>query len=204
MDVKVVSVVPLFQDERDTVPVEVVQPASIQGKADIEECKLGWRAPMIPVPEGKPRDVVPISTGQAPYLASIRARLRQRGFVLAHLLRIDLDGDGTPEVIFTGSFRTKPSKDLGGKQSERGPAPNWVTMSVVGVTSGIGDRVLVNAVNEDFKSVPGASIVGVTDVEGDGRFEVVLGLRGDHWTTYVFIGFASSAIASKVTTHFTW
>jgi hypothetical protein len=204
MDVKVISIVPVFQDDDDSVPATIVQPASIQGKAALDDCKLGWRAPMIPVPEGKPRDVVPISTGHAPYLASIRARVRQRGLVLAHLLRIDLDGDGKHEVIFVGSFRSKASQDSVEKGSERGPAPRWVTNSVVGVTSGIGDRVLALAVNEDYRSAPGASIVGVTDVEGDGRFEVVLGLRGDHWASYVFIGLASSAVASKVITNFTW
>jgi len=106
------------------------------------------------------------------------------------LVQVDLDGDGMPEVLFSGVVSS-------GKSSPRS------VRSIVGVVSESG-RLLLKAENRDHPSEPGVSIRGVTDVEGDGCLELVLYTRGDHWARYAFIGFAQSKVRGGYETGVTW
>jgi hypothetical protein len=201
VDVRVVTIARLLVDGK---PLASVRPVSRLGKAELSECKVGWQAPMVPAAEGAERAVVALVPDRQPFLGTIRAAVRKPGLTLTHLLQVDLDGDGVAEVAFEGSFRAKPSSDYISQRSEAGPAPRWASNSVAGIATADGKRVLLHAVGEDQPSAPGASLVGVTDVEGDGRFELVLGLRGNHWASFMFVGVADGAAKSKAETTLSW
>jgi hypothetical protein len=74
------------------------------------------------------------------------------GFIIDQLLRVDLDGDGAQEVLFSAQQKLGLRRVAGGD---------------------VETVLLPDPRGEDFAGVP--QIVGLVDVEGDGSLEVVAG-----------------------------
>ncbi|MHB9110106.1 MAG: hypothetical protein ACYDCO_23900 [Armatimonadota bacterium] len=120
------------------------------------------------------------STKQQVYIDAVKAILKQHGLATApvnitKLLRIDLEGDGTEEVLISA---TTPRKNY----PDPSPRKNDYSMLILRkVVKGKVVTVLLNkefyTKNEDFAAPNIFTIDAVLDVNGDGVMEVITGWR---------------------------
>jgi hypothetical protein len=207
---QLISLEPLVSDAPadELPPPTTVQPSTQRGRVDLTTCDVRWEE--VPSePAGQPRTVTFLPPASEPYRKLVRNALGRPNAEVEHLLRIDLDGDGTHEVVFSGSYVSKISaahaawfKSIGSE------APATSTTGFVGISlaGGGGPRVRILARREGppMWAVPGAPIAAVTDLNGDGALELVVGLRGDHWQGYDFVRIQRSAVHSTLRSDTYW
>jgi len=107
---------------------------------------------------------------------------------LTGLVRVDLEGDGVDEVLFT--------TDSHGGERPWGDEP-YKTYSHIGVRKVGADGQVVTHLLHDhqgevrweggFPDITTAQLEGFTDADGDGKLEVVITIRGyESYTTFVY------------------
>ena len=107
---------------------------------------------------------------------------------LSTLVKVDLEGDGTDEILFAGTYQARSTVP--------GYADYWdsverVPHHVVGVRA-ISDGAVVIIMLARYEAHPaspeGPALLGLVDLEGDGTLEVVTQERGDHsWSAQVHL-----------------
>jgi len=159
--------------DADVCPDIWMQKLSNQADADDRKHAIGVNASWDPMP----RKSLASSLKQEVYLQAMKAVLSEHGIdrpdvKLTQLLRVDLDGDGTDEVL-TCATRYLPS--------EVPSAPRAGDYSVVTLRSVIGTKVQTQLVNgevyakADLNAAPNTyEIAGLLDLNGDGKLEVLI------------------------------
>ncbi|MHB0937823.1 MAG: hypothetical protein ACYC6A_15665 [Armatimonadota bacterium] len=163
----------------DNGPALDTPQVSLQTKAKLpkdDTCVIGicgtWNAlPRVPKAQ---------STKQQVYIDAVKAILKQNGLGgapvnITKLLRIDLEGDGTEEVLISA---TTPRKGY----PDPSPRKNDYSMLILRkVVKGKVVTVLLNkefyTKHEDFAAPSIFTIDAVLDINGDGVMEVITGWR---------------------------
>lgn len=159
--------------EADVCPDVWMQKLSNQTEAEVRRHAIGVHAPWNPMP----RKGRAASLTQEVYVQAMKVVLNERGVEhpkvkLTQLLRVDLDGDGTDEVL-TAATHYLPS--------EMPSSPRAGDYSVVTLRSLIGGKVETQLVNgevyakADQSAAPNTyEIAGLLDLDGDGTLEVMI------------------------------
>jgi hypothetical protein len=159
--------------DADVCPDVWMQKLSDQADIDDRKHAIGVNAPWDPMP----RKSRASSLTQEVYVQAMKAVLSEHGIErpevkLTQLLRVDLDGDGTDEVLACAT-RYLPS--------EVPSSPRAGDYSVVTLRSLIGGKVGTQLVNgevygkADQSAAPNTyEIAGLLDLDGDGALEVLI------------------------------
>lgn len=155
---------------------------TLTGKADAPAIALaGALAP--PLPAGRvPRPQTLSGPGAAIYEQAAASLLRAKGLTvsrprLTQHLRVDLNGDGTDEVLLCAHSRPELGREPGALRGD-------YALAALRFVSGPGGKVTtaplgVEAYTRDSNEGPSASnrytLLGCVDVDGDGRLEIALG-----------------------------
>ena len=135
-----------------------------------------------------PRKPLVLDTAQQVYLDAVRDFLKTKGLdqpkvKIDNILRVDLDGDGEDEVLIsaTNYFRKDESVPM------RSPAGSYSMVLLRRVVAGKVESQLIEgefypnpypkaAADEGRFDAPSAyKVIGVLDLNGDGKMEVVIG-----------------------------
>jgi hypothetical protein len=197
--------------ELEPVPPGPIQLSTRRGRVNVEACNVEWEDAGSGEREGKEHPFTVLPPASEPYRSTIRQGLGVKSVHVEHLVRLDLDGDGVSEVLFSGFYRSASSAAFRAWYTNSGePAPRLSVTHFVGLLHaprGRGQRLRILSRREASPAaygMPGTYIAGVTDVTGDGSLELVVALRGDHWQGHDFVRLEGSAIHSIVTTDLYW
>ncbi len=159
--------------DADLCPDVWLQKLSTEIDSDTRKHAIGMNAEWNPMP----RQSLAASLTQDVYLQAMKALLNSQGIErpvvkLTQLLRVDLDGDGTDEVL-TAATHYLPS--------EVPSAPRAGDYSLVALRSVIGTKVQTQLVSgevyakADLNAAPNTyEIAGLLDLNGDGTLEVLI------------------------------
>jgi hypothetical protein len=163
-----------------------------------EPCEVTFEVKVTPAREGlavlasarlnaQPRPVTVLPTRNATYETAVRAELKRRGLpnpqvTLTRLIRADLDGNGTQEVIIEARHFQNGRDDFPPPVGQPGDYSLLLLRAVVGgkvVTTVLGEHIAPQTPWDSGSSdpMPMATLhrlAGVADLNGDGRMELVL------------------------------
>ncbi|GGN32849.1 hypothetical protein [Deinococcus daejeonensis] len=173
--------------------VEGGRPASLG-----EPCEVTFEVKVTPAREGlavlasarlnvQPRPVTALPTRNATYEAAVRDELKRRGLpnpqvTLTRVIRADLDGNGTQEVII------EARRFQNGRDDYPPPVGQPGDYSLLLLRAVVNGKVMTTVLGEHIAPLkpwdPGSSdpmpmatlhrLAGVADLNGDGRMELVL------------------------------
>jgi hypothetical protein len=124
-----------------------------------------------------PRPITALANSDATYLAVVRTVLRGQGFVrskpiIEQAYRVDLDGDGTDEVVLTAS-------SFGPNMTPSAKAGDYSFVLLRKIVNGRVRNLLVGKEfirkNIEFGAPGRFDIAGILDLNGDGKMEIVMG-----------------------------
>lgn len=130
-----------------------------------------------------PRPVVSVSTGNGSYQKVIRAFLDKEGLRnakvrLTSVVRTDLDGDGTDEVLIEASSRG----DLDRVSSMDTGKNDYSLVLLRYVEKGIGRGTALEFISrKQGETLELKQLRGIADLDGDGRMEIVTTGKGYEW-----------------------
>ncbi|GEM_PF-6387719 len=152
-------------------PIQLPVSQGVLGEKQ-EPCKAKKIAIQTPRRAEPARAMAPLAGAESQHLQAVGAHVDRPDLGFAQAVFVDLEGDGQVEVLFVAV-----SSDAG---------PQTAGRTVVGLrrlsTDGWTTLLLHDtAKREQFEW--GARIDGLTDLDGDGTYEVVVSVRGNHWAT---------------------